>query len=130
MKSQSYHNKYYGLFCSTCIVVMMWADKKVSAEEIGHALSQAKESAEFDHKDIQAINHLYEKFPEVVEKILIDAAEPLPVNDRKLGIKMGFDMANSDGDFSAAEKTKLKDITKKVGLTDEDYEKLLKEILI
>jgi tellurite resistance protein len=128
MESTNYHNKNYGLFCTTCIVVMMWADKKVSSEEIGNALKQAKENPEFDQKDLQAINHLYEKFPEIVEKILVVAAEALPANDKRMGIKMGFDMANSDGDLSAKEKNKLKEIIGMAGLSDEDYEKILKEI--
>lgn len=130
MKSKTYHNKYYGLFCTACIVIMMWADKKVSAREISNALDQAKGSSEFDKKDIHAINHLYENFPDIVERIFIDAAEPLPANDKKMGLKMGFDMANSDGEFSVSEKVKLKELTKLAGFTDKDFEKLIKEILI
>ena len=130
MESKSYHNKYFGLYCASCLVVMMWADKKVSAKEIAFALNLAKENPEIDKKDIQSLNHFYEKFPEMIEKILYDAADPLPPKDRKVGLKMGFDLANADGDFSVAEKSKLKEISKGVGLSDEDFEKLLKEILI
>jgi tellurite resistance protein len=40
---------------------------------------------------------------------------------------MGFDIPHADGEFSPSEKLKLKELTKKAGFDDGDFEKLIKE---
>jgi hypothetical protein len=61
---------------------MMWADKDVAVEEIQNALELAKRNEEFHQKDIQAINHLYEEFPEIVEIIFVEASKKIQIKIR------------------------------------------------
>ena len=116
---------YFGLYCCCCMVIIMKANNRVTQEELTKAVSEVKRRKNLELKDVQALLHFTDHYPDIVEDIFIKSSKDLDEKDKKYGIKLALEMALADNSFEASEKVKLKGLIEKAGLPHEYYNELI-----
>ena len=117
--------RYYGLFCCACMVIMMRANNQITQEELSKALFEAKRRKSLELKDVQALMHFSNNYPEIVKELFLKAAKDLNEEEKKFGLSLALKMALADNSFEASEKVRLKEMIEMLGFPAEYYDTLI-----
>jgi hypothetical protein len=81
------------------------------------ALFEAKGRKSSDLKDIQALMHFSDHYPEIVNDLFLKTSRDLSEDEKKYGLSLALKMALAENSFEASEKVKLKDMIEKLGFS-------------
>lgn len=104
---------------------MMNANDRTTKEELIKAVGEAKGRRDLELKDIQALIHLVDHYPEMVENMLIKSTKDLNEEEKKFGLKLALEMALADNSFESSEKEILKKMIEYAGFDPHYYDSLI-----